>query len=64
MLNPSIDKLLNVVDSKYRLVHVVSQRSKEMAENKHFQMNSEEYTNKKELGRAMEELDNNMIKIL
>jgi len=33
MLNPSIDKLLTIVDSKYKLVHVASIRSKEMLEN-------------------------------
>ena len=38
MLYPSIDKLLNIVDSKYMLVHVASQRSKQMLENNHFQM--------------------------
>ena len=39
MLYPSIDKLLNIVDSKYILVHVASRRSKQMLENRHFQMN-------------------------
>ena len=38
MLYPSIDKLLNIVDSKYKLVHVASFRSKQMLENKHFQL--------------------------
>ena len=28
---PSIDKLLNVVSSKYELVHIAARRSKEMA---------------------------------
>lgn len=63
MLDPSIDKLLTIVDSKYKLVHVISQRSKQMLECKHFQLQENEYKNKKELGRAMEELDKNMIKI-
>ena len=30
MIYPSIDKLLNIVDSKYMLVHIVSQRAKQM----------------------------------
>ncbi len=64
MLYPSIDKLLNIVDSKYKLVHVSSQRSKQMQEYNHFQMKQEDYSNKKELGRALEELDNNLIKII
>lgn len=63
MLYPSIDKLLNIVDSKYKLVHVASIRSKQMLENKHFQMNEEEYINKKELGRALEEVEKYLLKI-
>ena len=63
MLNPSIDKLLNKVDSKYKLVHVVSKRSRQMLETSHFQMAEEEYENKKALGRALEELDKGLIKI-
>ena len=38
MLYPSIDKLLNIVDSKYMLVHVASKRSKQMSETSHYQM--------------------------
>ena len=63
MLYPSIDKILNIVDSKYKLVHVVSFRSKEMLQTKHFQMKEEEYKNKKELGRALEEVEKGLIKI-
>ena len=63
MLYPSIDKLLNIVDSKYILVHASSIRSKMMMENKHFQMKEEEYINKKELGRALEEIEKGLIKI-
>ncbi len=63
MLYPSIDKLLNIVDSKYKLVHIASRRSKQMMENKHFQMNENEYKSKKELGRALEELEKGLIKV-
>ena len=63
MLYPSIDKLLNIVDSKYMLVHVASKRSKQMLDNKHFQIKENEYTNKKELGRAMEELEKGFITV-
>lgn len=63
MLYPSIDKLLNVVDSKYKLVHVASIRSKQMLENNHYQLKETDYKNKKELGRALEEVDAGMIKI-
>jgi DNA-directed RNA polymerase subunit omega len=63
MLYPSIDKLLNIVDSKYKLVHVASLRSKQMLETKHFQKKEEEYNNKKELGRALEEVEAGLITI-
>ncbi len=63
MLYPSIDKLLNIVDSKYTLVHVASIRSKEMLENNHYQMKESEYKNKKELGRALEEIEAGLIKL-
>ena len=63
MLNPSIDKLLNLVDSKYKLVHVASKRSRQMLETSHFQMQEDEYENKKELGRSLEEIEKGLIKI-
>lgn len=63
MLFPSIDKLLNIVDSKYKLVHVASTRSKQMLETKHLQMKEAEYKNKRELGRALEEVEKGLIKI-
>lgn len=63
MLYPSIDKILTKVDSKYLLVHVISQRSKQMLEYNHFQMKECDYKNKKELGRALEEVDKGLITI-
>ncbi len=63
MLYPSIDKLLNIVDSKYKLVHVASIRSKQMSEKNHYQMKESEYYNKKELGRALEEVEKGLITI-
>ena len=63
MIYPSIDKLLTIIDSKYKLVKVASIRSKDMLENKHFQMKEEEYKSKKALGRALEEVENGLIKI-
>ena len=47
MLYPSIDKLLTIVDSKYKLVHVASIRSKQMLENNHYQMAEKDYKNKR-----------------
>ncbi len=64
MLYPSIDKLLNIVDSKYMLVHVVSKRSKQMQETGHYQMRVNNYTSKKDIGRALEELENGLIKVV
>ena len=64
MLYPSIDKLLNVVDSKYMLVHIASIRSKQVHDTKHYQMNEKDYVNKKELGRALEEVDKGLIKVV
>lgn len=63
MLYPSIDKLLNIVDSKYMLVHVVSKRSKQMLETGHYQMRINDYVSKKDIGRALEELENGLIKV-
>lgn len=63
MLYPSIDKLLNIVDSKYMLVHVASRRAKQMLEKNHYQMNEKDYINSKPLGRALEEVENGLIQI-
>ena len=63
MICPSIDKLLNIVDSKYKLVHVAAIRGKQMIENNHYQMKENEYVSKKELGRSLEELEKGLIKI-
>ena len=43
MIYPSIDKILTKVDSKYMLVHVISQRSKQMLEHNHFQLKEKDY---------------------
>lgn len=61
MIYPSIDKLLTIVDSKYILVHVAAERSKEMINNKHFQMKESEYVSDKEIGRSLEELEKGLI---
>lgn len=63
MIYPSIDKILNHVDSKYALVYIVSDRSKHMTKTKFYQMPESEYRSKKNIGRSLEEVYNNMIKI-
>lgn len=61
MIYPSIDKLLNKIGSKYLLVNVISKRAKEMENYKHYQMKENEYTSKKNLGRALEEVAQDLI---
>lgn len=63
MIYPSIDKLLNQVGSKYLLVNIVSKRAKEMKATDHYQMKSNEYVSKKEIGKALEEVSKNLIHI-
>ncbi len=61
MINPSIDKLLNEVGSKYLLVNLVSKRVKEMEETGHYQMKEKEYNSKKAIGKSLEEVANHLI---
>ena len=63
MIQPSIDKLLGIVGSKYLLVNLISKRVKEMKENNHYQLKENVYTSKKEIGRALEEVANHMIHV-
>ena len=61
VIYPSIDKILNIIDSKYELVHIISQRSKQMAKTEYYQMPEYKYISKKNLVRAVEEIENNLI---
>ena len=63
MIYPSIDKILTKVGSKYMLVHVASRRAREIAETKHLQMPVGKYKAKKNIGRAMEEIMEDLIDI-
>ena len=63
MIYPSIDKILNFVDSKYALVYIVSKRSKEMSKTKYFQMPEKDYKSSKNIGRALEEVYENLIHV-
>ena len=56
MIYPSIDKLLNIVDSKYQIVHIAARRSKQISKEGFLQMPDTEYKSKKNIGRALEEL--------
>ncbi len=61
MIYPSIDKLLNVVGSKFLLVNIVSKRAKEMETKDYYQLN--EYKSYKNIGKSLEEISKGLIHI-
>ncbi len=63
MIYPSIDKLLVKVGSKYLLVNIVSKRVKEMEETGHYQLKENEYKSSKNIGRALEEVAQDLITV-
>ncbi|MBQ2873165.1 MAG: DNA-directed RNA polymerase subunit omega [Bacilli bacterium] len=63
MIYPSIDKLLTIVDSKYTLVYAAANRSKQMIKNNYFQKPVNEYKSYKTIGRALEEVYDNLIHV-
>lgn len=63
MIYPSIDKLLNIVDSKYQLVHIAARRSREMAKTDFYQMPVNKYKSSKNIGKALEEVAEGLITI-
>ena len=63
MIYPSIDKILTLVDSKYALVYVAASRSKQMIKNNYYQKPINEYKSSKTIGRALEEVYDNLIRI-
>lgn len=63
MIYPSIDKLLNIVDSKYQLVHIAARRSREMAKTDFYQMPINKYKSCKNIGKALEEVAEGLITI-
>ena len=64
MIYPSIDKLLNIVESKYELIHIIALRSKQMHDYHNNQLDPSEYKSSKNLGKAMEELEAGLIKVV
>ena len=60
---PSIDRLLNIVSSKYELVHIAARRSKEMTKDEHYQLALNQYKCSKNIGRALEEILEGKIKV-
>jgi len=63
MIYPSIDKLLNIVNSKYELVHIAARRSKQISKDGYLQMPESEYKSKKNIGRSLEEISEGLIEI-
>ena len=63
VIYPSIDKLLNLIDSKYELVHLAAQRSREIKHNGNLQMPKENYKSYKNIGKALEEVAQGLITI-
>ena len=62
MIYPSIDKLLNIVESKYELVHIAAKRSRQINETGFLQMPSKKYKSEKNIGKALEEISEGLIK--
>ncbi|QVK21857.1 DNA-directed RNA polymerase subunit omega [Mycoplasmatota bacterium] len=60
MRYPSIDKLLDVVDSKYKLAIASAKRAKEISETDHTLIVTECY---KSVGRALEEIREGEVKV-
>ncbi len=63
MIYPSIDKILTIVPSKYALVYIVSNRSKEMTKTGYLQMPVSSYKSSKPIGRSLEEVNANLIHV-
>ena len=63
MIYPSIDKILNIVDSKYAIVYIVSDRAKQMTRTGYYQKPIKEYKSAKNIGRALEEVYDGLIHI-
>ena len=61
MIYPSIDKLLNVVGSKFLLVNIVSKRARQMEEADYYQLS--EYKSHKNIGKALEEVSKGLVHI-
>ncbi len=63
MIYPSIDKLLNIVSSKYELVHIAAKRSRQISETNYLQMTAKKYKSEKNIGKALEEVAEGLIKV-
>ena len=59
MIYPSIDKMLQIVDSKYRLVHIAAKRARQIEQQNFYQL--KKYKSKKSIGKALEEVAEGLI---
>ncbi|MBD8003967.1 DNA-directed RNA polymerase subunit omega [Bacillus norwichensis] len=59
MLYPSIDKLMNVIDSKYSLVTVAAKRARKLQEENNPQL--EKYKSHKFVGKSLEEIHSGVL---
>lgn len=64
MIYPSIDKLLTIVDSKYKLVHIAVKRANQIEDTDYLQMKEKDYKNTKNISRALEEIAAGLIHII
>jgi DNA-directed RNA polymerase subunit omega len=60
MLYPSIDKLMNFIDSKYSLVTVAARRARQFQQDKDPRM--EKYLSHKYVGKSLEEIYEGVLK--
>ena len=51
--------MLLIIDSKYKLVHVAAKRARQIDEDKYYQL--KKYKSKKSIGKALEEVAENLI---
>ena len=63
MIYPSIDKLLNLINSKYALVHIAANRSREIEHKGNLQKADNKYQSQKNIGKALEEVADGLISI-
>ena len=63
MLYPSIDKLLNVIQSKYTLVTIAANRSREIKRTGFFFFLKDNYKSSKNIGKALEEVSEGLITV-
>ncbi|MGL4662603.1 MAG: DNA-directed RNA polymerase subunit omega [Culicoidibacterales bacterium] len=62
MLYPSIDEILDIVDSKFILVNIAAQRARELEEHPET-LKDMKYTSRNSIGKALEEVHAGVLRI-